>query len=260
MNAHPIPILEDNYVWCLDDDRRPSQAWVIDPGVAAPVAAHLERSGRRLAGILITHWHPDHIGGIAELCATAGPIPVYGPAAEAARIPTLTHPLQGNERLSLPFGEAQVMALPGHTLGHIGYLIEDWLFCGDTLFSAGCGRLFEGTPAQMYDSLSRLNALPGATRVACTHEYTLANLAFAAAVEPDNPDVAARIEAVQALRARGQPSLPSTLADERRFNPYLRCQVPAVRAAAERAAGHAVDDHVSAFAALRAWKDRFRPA
>jgi hydroxyacylglutathione hydrolase len=258
MIAEPIPILSDNYVWCLRSGADAAEALVVDPGDAAPVSAWLHRAGLQLAGILVTHWHPDHIEGIAALRAEAGPVPVYGPAAEAARIPLLTHPLDGNEVLDLPVGQARVMALPGHTLGHIGYVINGWAFCGDTLFSAGCGRLFEGTPAQMHASLQGLAALPDDTRVACTHEYTLANLAFAAAVEPDNPAVQARIDHVKALRAAGRPSLPTTVAEERQFNPFLRCHVAAVRAAAAHLSETPLDDDTATFAALRKWKDHFR--
>ena len=197
MIAEPIPILSDNYVWCLRSGADAAEALVVDPGDAAPVAAWLHRAGLQLAGVLVTHWHPDHIEGIAALRAEAGPVPVYGPAAEAARIPLLTHPLDGNEVLDLPVGQARVMALPGHTLGHIGYVINGWAFCGDTLFSAGCGRLFEGTPAQMHASLSRLAALPDETLICSGHDYARGNGAFALAVDPDNAALRQRLESLR---------------------------------------------------------------
>lgn len=258
MIAEPIPILSDNYVWCLRRNHDSRDVVIVDPGDAAPVAAVLSARGLQLRAFLITHWHPDHIAGVDAL-RDDREIPVYGPAAEAARIPMLTHPLEGGEHLKLVVGMAEVIALPGHTLGHIGYAIDDWLICGDTLFSAGCGRLFEGTPAQMHASLQRLDAYPATTRIACTHEYTLANLQFARAVEPDNTDVTDWQTEVTRRRARGEPSLPTTLARERAVNPFLRCDQPSVRAAAAAATGRTITDSVSTFAALRHWKDGFRP-
>ncbi|WP_029891143.1 hydroxyacylglutathione hydrolase [Polycyclovorans algicola] len=254
-SAHPIPIFQDNYVWCWPAPDSHT-AWVVDPGDAAPVLAHLKAHGWTLGGILVTHWHPDHIGGIPDLLA-AMPCPVIGPAAEAARIPTLSQKVGGGEVLDLPIGRAQVFDVPGHTLGHIAFLIDDWLFCGDTLFCGGCGRLFEGTPEQMLASLNRLAELPPTTHVACTHEYTLSNLRFAAAVEPDNADLQAfRVDA-EALRAQGKPTLPSTLARERALNPFLRANQPTVRAAASARAGKALPSEAQVFAEIRAWKDHF---
>lgn len=255
MTLTPLPIFHDNYIWLLAGAG--DQALVVDPGEAGAVEQALAARRLRLCAILVTHHHPDHTGGIAALSA-AHAVPVYGPAAEAARIPGLTHTLHGGEELDLPLGRARVLALPGHTLGHIGYLLDDLLFCGDTLFSAGCGRLFEGSPAQMHHSLRTLAALPGPTRVCCTHEYTLANLAFAQQVEPDNAELRAYAAEVQTLRAAGHPSLPSTLARERAVNPFLRTGIATVRAAAAKAAGRVAGDETEVFAQLRAWKDRFR--
>lgn len=249
-----LPAFTDNYIWTL---RRGDEAVAVDPGDAAIVERFLERERLRLAAILVTHHHPDHTGGLAALRARH-PVPVYGPRAEQAKIPALTAPLDDGDRIEVLGESYEVLAVPGHTLGHIAYHGAGRLFCGDTLFSAGCGRLFEGTPAQMLHSLQRFAALPENTAVYCTHEYTGSNLAFALAVEPGNPDLRARVAEVQALRAGGAPSLPSSIGLERRHNPFLRGAVPAVRAAAERQAGHALADELDVFATLRRWKDGFR--
>ncbi len=266
MNPPPtllaLPAFADNYLWLLHDGL---DAVVVDPGDAAPVERLLDDLGLRLAGILVTHHHPDHIGGLAalrpRLAATKGL--VYAPAGEA--IPGPVHTLKDGDRVELLGLGFEVMDVPGHTAGHIAYMQRDgagagqapWLFCGDTLFSAGCGRLFEGTPAQMHRSLSRLAALPDRTQVCCTHEYTLANLRFAAAVEPGNTAIQEHLELCTAVRASGRPTLPSHIALERRINPFLRCSEPEVVAAA-RAQGALSDDPVAVFAALREWKNRFR--
>jgi len=252
----PIPAFTDNYFWLLE---RGGKAVVVDPGDAGPVNRALDSRGLELAAILITHHHLDHIGGLAALKARHD-VPVYGPAAEAAQIPGLTRRLAEGDRIRVePLGvEFAVWEVPGHTLGHIAYVTEGFVLCGDTLFSAGCGRLFEGTPAQLHRSLSRLAALPASTRVYCTHEYTLANLAFAAAVEPDSAVVQQEIARVRRLRAQRLPSLPSTIGHERQVNPFLRTSDPAVVVSARRQAGQALADEVEVFAALRRWKDGFR--
>jgi len=258
---HPVlhvPAFEDNYIWLIRGHSA-DQTAVVDPGDAAPVLAALERLNLTPAAILCTHHHGDHTGGIEELTQQFRGLPVYGPGDE--NIAGITHVLRGGDRLDLPaLGlQFEILAVPGHTRGHIAYYGHGWLFCGDTLFSAGCGRLFEGTPQQMQASLSRLAALPPETQVYCTHEYTLANLAFAQAVEPANADIAAHMAQVHELRAQNAPSLPTTLAIERRINPFLRAGEAAVRSAAAAWAGAPLEDDVATFAALRRWKDDFRP-
>jgi hydroxyacylglutathione hydrolase len=255
MKLVALPAFTDNYVWMLHDG---TQALVVDPGDAQPVKDALRTHGLRLAGILVTHHHADHVGGLAAL-ADVLEGPVYAPATEA--IPGPVVPVRGGDSITLLGLAFDVLDVPGHTAGHIAYVQRDsaepLLFCGDTLFSAGCGRLFEGTPAQMHASLQRLAALPDATQVCCTHEYTLANLRFAALVEPGNDDVRQHTEWCERERAQGRPTLPSHLGLERRINPFLRCEVPAVVAAA-RAHGAADGSGTAVFAALRAWKNNTR--
>jgi len=257
MRLRPIPALADNYIWMLDDGQR---ALIVDPGEAAPVQAVLAADGLVLDTILVTHHHHDHTGAIAELADAK--VRVIGPAAERQKIGSLSETVADGDAVQALGIEFRVLAVPGHTLGHITYhapalQAQGLIFCGDTLFSAGCGRLFEGTPEQMHASLSKLRALPDATAVCCTHEYTLSNLAFAQAVEPDNADIAEHIAAVKALRAEGKPSLPSSIALEKRINPYLRC-MEGTPIASARAQGAESTAPVAVFAALRRWKDGFR--
>lgn len=245
-----IPAFKDNYIWLLRRDRL---AFVVDPGDAAPVLARLAADGLQLAGILITHHHADHQGGVAALVEALA-CPVHAPAEES--ITGRTHPLRGGERLDVLGVAVEVLAVPGHTLGHLAYLAPGALFCGDTLFGAGCGRLFEGTPVQMQDSLARLAALPETTQIYCAHEYTQMNLPFAAAVEPGHPAIAARARRVAALRQAGQATVPLTLAEELATNPFLRWDQPAVIAAA-LAHGAADASPAAVFGALRAWRNNF---
>lgn len=248
-----IPAFADNYLWVVARDHA---AVVVDPGDAEAVQAALQARGLHLDAILVTHHHQDHTGGL-EALTRRYPVPVYGPRAEKARIPGLTRLVAEGDRVTTAVGDFEVIELPGHTLGHIAYLGPGLVFCGDTLFSAGCGRLFEGSPAQMQASLARLAALPEETRVYCTHEYTLSNLAFASAVEPGNAPLAEyRARAIK-LRDQGLPTLPSQIGLERRINPFLRSSVPEVRAAAERQAGQVLADPLAVFATLRRWKDGF---
>src|SRR5436190_3414303 len=253
----PIPAFRDNYIWAVRDG---AKAAVVDPGDAAPVLAWLDANGVHLSAIIATHHHADHVGGVAELCAKYD-VPVFGPAREA--IPRRTHALSEGDRIEVP-GVGLACALfdiPGHTAGHIAYYTagdDPLLFCGDTLFGAGCGRIFEGTPEQMWASLSKLAGLPAATRVYCGHEYTLANLAFAQAVEPGNDDVRARIGRERVKRDRNLPTLPSTIGDELATNPFLRAGLPGVMAAAAAHAKRAMASVVDSFATLRQWKNEFR--
>jgi hydroxyacylglutathione hydrolase len=250
-----VRAFRDNYIWLIHGSD-PARVAIVDPGDARPVISALSQRGLEPAAILITHHHPDHAGGVPAL-RQAFDVPAWGPAGEP--VAGMTGALAGGAHLELPaLGLAfEVLDIPGHTAGHIAFHGHGALFCGDTLFSAGCGRLFEGTPAQMLASLDSLAALPPETRVYCGHEYTLANLRFARAVEPDNPAIAQYTGKVEAIRRADEPSLPSTLALERQVNPFLRCDQPAVKAAAVRHAGRALASRVEVFAAVRRWKDEF---
>ena len=247
-----IPAFKDNYIWLL---RKGAAAVVVDPGDAGPVLEVLDREGLALTAIVITHHHADHQGGVAGLLARY-PAAVLGPQVES--ITGLSRPLRGGETIDLPgLGVAfEVIAVPGHTLGHLAYHGAGALFCGDTLFGAGCGRVFEGTMAQMLASLERLAALPGDTAVYCAHEYTEANLRFALAADPGNRLLRQRASEVVALRAAGGATVPSTLAQEKATNPFLRCGDPALVASAQRRVAQATSP-LEVFTALREWKNGF---
>jgi hydroxyacylglutathione hydrolase len=253
----PIPALRDNYIWLVRDG---GNAVVVDPGDAAPVLAYLEREALRLTGILITHHHADHVGGIGALTARH-PAPVFGPARES--IPGRTRAVAEGDAIALPEAglELSVLDVPGHTSGQVAYVGRcdgnAITFTGDTLFTCGCGRIFEGTPAQMLASLSKLAALAGDTLVYCGHEYTIANLRFALAVEPGNEALHERQRRDAAKREEGLPTVPARMDLERATNPFLRAGEPAVYAAAEARAGRPLADVVDAFATLREWKNAF---
>ncbi|GGC02690.1 hydroxyacylglutathione hydrolase [Marinobacterium zhoushanense] len=252
----PIPAFRDNYIWALQGDQ-PGLVAVVDPGDAAPVERYLAHHALSLAAILITHHHPDHTGGVAELTAQRD-IPVYGP--ENSPFGGITQPLHDKMHIELLGHSLEVRAVPGHTLDHISYfqsLDQPQLFCGDTLFLAGCGRLFEGTAAQMHDAMNYFASLPESTLVYCTHEYSLSNLMFAKAVEPDNSAIDDSIEQCQKMRERDLPTLPSTIGSEKQINPFMRTAQQSVIAAAQTQTGTAQSDPVKVLATLREWKNRF---
>ena len=257
LGVRPVRAFSDNYIWLIEPPRTPGRVVAVDPGDAQPVIAELQRRGESLAAILLTHHHPDHIGGVPELLHH-WPVPVIGP--DDTRIAHRTLTVHDGDPCELPdLGLSfEILQVPGHTLSHIAFWGHGALFCGDTLFSAGCGRMFEGTPTQMNASLNKLRALPADTRVFCGHEYTAANLRFALAVNPGNEEARQYQAKVERVRAQGNPSLPSTMALEIRVNPFLRCDDPAVAAAAEAQAGKPLKDAAEVFGVLRAWKDQFR--
>lgn len=271
----PIKAFTDNYIW-LGVNQTNKLAFVVDPGDATPILHYLKQKNLSLTHILLTHHHDDHTGGVAQLREHIPQLKVYAPKHDGIEAQYL---LEEPDKVELAdFGlTLKVMDVPGHTRGHIAYFCQQaqssLLFCGDTLFSAGCGRLFEGTPQQMLHSLKKLACLPGHTQVYCTHEYTQANLKFALSIEPTNPHLLARIKQVEQLRQQGQPSLPSTLADELRFNPFLRCHLAEVQQAvaqqkkptlglasvtlSEQTSKQDSDRELATFTQLRLLKDSF---
>jgi len=250
----PIRAFTDNYIWCIHNS---THAVVVDPGDAEPVLAHLKQHGLTLAAILITHHHRDHTGGIAKLAAIAPQLPIIGPRGNHIR--GITKSVSQGDTVSLPIFDMQlqVMEVPGHTLDHIAFFGHGVLFCGDTLFSAGCGRLFEGSPEQMLHSLNKLKRLPNDTLVYCTHEYTKANVAFALAIEPDNKALTQYEAWVEQQRHDNLPTLPSTLEKEKNINPFLRSHELSVKKAAETFSNSSLSDDAAVFAAVRRYKDEF---
>ena len=268
MHLLALPAFDDNYIWILHDG---AAAVVVDPGDAAPVIETLRAQQLTLAAVLVTHHHADHVGGLDALWQACGnaATTVYLPADDGvptsahASIPaSAIHSVQGDDHITLLGSAFRVFDVPGHTAGHVAYASDTvpgqppLLFCGDTLFSGGCGRLFEGTPAQMLDSLDRLAVLPASTLVCCAHEYTLSNLRFAQAAEPGNAELAHYLQQCEALRAKGKPTVPSTIGRELQINPFLRVREPALQQAAQ-AQGAASTGPVDTLAALREWKNRF---
>lgn len=258
MKLVALPAFTDNYIWMLHDG---AQALVVDPGAAATVSEALDDMHLALTGILVTHHHPDHTGGLQELQGRLQG-PVWGPAREA--MPVAVTPVHDGEAVHWNDLTFTTLEVPGHTRGHVAYHLAasantgaPLLFCGDTLFVGGCGRVFDGTPADLHASLQRLAQLPGDTRVCCAHEYTLSNLRFAQAVEPGNAALRQFTQDCERLREQGQPTVPGLIRTELQINPFLRCHVPEVRQAARTQAPEARLP-VDIFAALRAWKNQFR--
>lgn len=246
-----LPAFQDNYIWTWQHDQA---LYVVDPGDASPVLQYMQDQGLPLAAILVTHHHPDHVGGIAKLRQHAPDAVVYGPAQSPFQ--DLDHPLNDQEIVQVGAWDFRVIATPGHTLDHICYFNPQALFCGDTLFAMGCGRLFEGSPEQMWASLSKLSALPASTPVYCTHEYTLANAQFAKAVSPQHAPTLSRVEQVTQLRKQGRITLPSSIAEEQQTNPFLRCADASMQDALS-AQGWPSGSPEQCFASLRRWKDQF---
>jgi len=249
-----LQALKDNYIWLLRDNGGPHVA-IIDPGEARPVQEAVIAGNLEPAAILVTHRHYDHVDGITELVANYD-IPVYGPANES--IPALTHPMKEGKHVHLEAiaADFQVLDIPGHTAGHIGYYGHGLLFCGDTLFTAGCGKIFDGTAQQLFHSLEKIAALPDKTLIYCAHEYTEENLLFARIVEPGNKAIIQRLEKTRQLRSKGAATVPSTLAEEKQTNPFLRCNVKEVIDTTEQFTGHALNSAEEVFLALRRWRDR----
>ena len=258
--AHPLPAFADNYIWLIEDGH--GRAVIVDPGDAATAIAALQERHLALAAILVTHHHADHVGGVDDLRSCYANVPVYGPRESPATC--VTGPLGDGATIDVLGSPATVITVPGHTLDHIAYFIPGnatmapLLFCGDALFACGCGRIFEGDARMMYASLQRLAALPADSRVFCAHEYTLGNIDFALAVEPDNARLQNRSETDRAARARGEPTVPSTLALELATNPFLRAHTAGVRGAAATHAGRELTGDPDVFAVIRSWKDVFR--
>ena len=255
MKIIQIPLLRDNYGYLLVCEKT-KQAAVVDPSEAEPVLRRIEAESVPLQAILNTHHHRDHTGGNEGILAKHR-VDVYGHKSDAGRIPGLTRGVDDGDDIQIGEMKGKVLFIPGHTTGHVAFLFDNNLFCGDTLFTAGCGRLFEGTPEQMHASLKKLMTLPDNTKVYCGHEYTESNLRFAMSVEPKNPKLVSRFERVQGLRARGTSTVPSTLEEEKQTNPFLRWDSKEIQASVKAANPDARSDPVSIFAAVRKMKDSF---
>lgn len=257
LHVTAVPAFRDNYIWAIHDQGRSDRVVVlVDPGEPDAILSWLSDQSARPVGILVTHHHSDHTGAVSALCQRWA-IPVYGPAQE--RIPGVTCPVRDGDRVEIPELGLTFLAMetPGHTRGHVCYWGHGWLFSGDTLFSCGCGRLFEGSAEEMHASLQRLSRLPPETLVYCAHEYTLANIGFAKEVEASNQALAARHLQARQQRKSGQPTLPSSIGQELATNPFLRCHEPEVRVAISHHSGHPINTAVEAFSRLRQWKDGY---
>jgi hydroxyacylglutathione hydrolase len=255
LKVSAVRAFADNYIWLIHSPRDATRVVAVDPGDAQPVEQALTR-GFQLAGILITHRHADHVGGVDRLLR-GHRVPIFGPAGE--KVPGEPRPLREGDTADFPELDLhfEVLDVPGHTAGHIAYVGHGALFCGDTLFSAGCGRLFEGTPEQMSRSLAKLSSLPDDTQVYCAHEYTVSNLKFARTVEPENGASVEYLEECRSRRTRGEATVPSTIRRERNVNPFLRCDRQSVKQAAEAKAGRRLQNDIEIFAVIREWKDGF---
>ncbi len=255
IKINPIHAFKDNYIWIIHNEK---YAVIIDPGIATPVIEYIRQYHLKLIAILITHHHHDHTGGNLELSQLFR-VQIYGPLKET--IPGMTDGLEEGNIISLPELSLNltVLDIPGHTAGHIAYYDSNHLFCGDTLFSCGCGRIFEGTAQQMYHSLKKITALPDQTQVYCTHEYTLSNIHFATEIDPTNSLLTEYANKVRMLRANNKPTIPTTLAIEKSINPFLRCEHPAIINAANQHAETQLSDAISVFSEIRKWKDHYQP-
>lgn len=246
----PITAFRDNYIWaCIYQE----SIWLVDPGEADAAIDLIQQSRLQLKGIFVTHHHHDHCGGVNKLLSSFPDVKVY--SSEQSPLPFITHRVKENDEIICGNGKCRALEIPGHTLDHTAFYDGDALFCGDTLFSVGCGRVFEGTPDMMYQSLMKLKNLPDATKVFCGHEYTLANLGFAEMVLPENVFIKEKIKAVKALRGKNLPTLPSVLGEEKKVNPFLRCDEPEIIDAAQKYAGEKLGTAVEVFAVLREWKN-----
>ncbi|MFD2228646.1 hydroxyacylglutathione hydrolase [Alkalimarinus sediminis] len=266
LSIYPIKAFQDNYIWCIQNNQS-NDCVIVDPGDEKPVIDYITNNHLTLKAILITHHHYDHVDGVAPLLTYAeqlsgSKVDVFGPANN--RIKAINKPLREGDHIALLGTEFMINEVPGHTLDHISYFSPQdplhsapWLFCGDTLFSAGCGRLFEGSPAQMLKSLKTLASYPPVTEVYCTHEYTLANLSFAQAVLPSDATIKDYTNACKIKRKSNQPTLPSTIATERHINPFLLCARDDLQSSVAQHAQTAVGDELDTFTHLRAWKDSF---
>jgi hydroxyacylglutathione hydrolase len=259
LRISPIPCFSDNYIWCIHNSVSPNEVYVVDPGDALESLRYLTQHNLTLCGILVTHWHPDHVGGIDALTASFPSIPVIGPKSE--KIPMVTHCVQDGDTISVFDQNINIIATPGHTLEHIVYFIAEshQLFCGDTLFSAGCGRMFEGTPSLFTESLKKIGQLPDDTLIYCAHEYTLQNLEFAKTVESNNQDILNYYANTQKLRAENTMTLPSTLGVEKKINPFLRLTQPNMlsQLTAMDKLSPTHTNTSDTFKVLREWKDNF---